>query len=64
MRIGAAKRMLCLNKDEHFGDQLRLCHAHRVDSPPPRYSTPSGSPRLVQGRRRVVVAWAIQREYD
>ena len=44
-----------------FGAQLRSHHAHRVDSPPPRHSTPSGGPLLVQGRRRFVVAWANQR---
>ena len=42
-----------------FGAQPRSSHAHRVDSPPPRHSTPSGSPLLVQGRRWVVVPWEI-----
>ena len=49
---------LC-TKANTFGAQLRSRHARRVDSPPPRHSTSSGSPRLVQGRRWIVVAGRI-----
>ena len=47
-----------------FGAWLRLRPTRGVASPLPRHRAPQGSPLLVQGRRRVVVAWKNQREYD
>ena len=60
MRTGAAQRKLSVKNVNFLGAQLRSRHAHRVDSLPPRRSTPSGRPSLVQGRRWVVVCWANQ----
>ena len=47
-----------------FGAGLRLCPTRGVAPLLPRHGAPQGSPRLVQGRRWVVVAWKNQCEYD
>ena len=65
MRIGSAQRKLSRNRGgRFFGAGLRLCPTHGVAPPLPRYGAPQGSPRLVQGRRWVGVAWKNQCEYD
>ena len=43
---------------------LRLCPTRGVAPLLPRHGAPQGSPRLVQGRRWVVVAWKNRCEYD
>ena len=65
MRKGAAQGELSRNNGERcFGARPRLHPTRGVASPLPRYGASQGSPRLVQGRRWVMVAWKSQREYD
>ena len=60
MRIGAAQRKLSRkNGERFFVAGLRMCPTRGVAPLLPRYGTPQGSPRLVQGRRWVVGAWKI-----
>ena len=62
MRIGEAQRELSRNNRERFLAPGYACvpRAEWLR----RFGAPEGSPRLVRGRRWVVVAWKNQCEYD